>query len=84
MKVENNKENVMTPNEITNKAFKLACQYLQYNAPSALVTYEPDEIRACYGSASYKDGWKQWAKYFVHKVKSNTDIDLVKMLREGI
>lgn len=84
MKTENNKENVITSNKIINKAFKLACQYLQYNAPSTFVTYEPDEIRACCGAASYEDGWKQWAKYFLYKVESNTDTDLVKMLREGM
>lgn len=72
----------MASDEIMKRAFKLACQYLQYNAPCTFATFEPDELRACAGSASYDAGWKQWARYFISKVESNTDSDLVNILKK--
>jgi len=58
----------MTSEEIIKKAFKKACQYLQYNPPAAFSSASIEELRACAGSGTYEDGWKQWAKYFINEV----------------
>lgn len=56
----------MSDEEKIKQAFIVACKYLQYNPPALLET--PEEIRVCYGSNTYEDGWKQWASYFLNQV----------------
>jgi hypothetical protein len=55
------------------QAFFKACQYLQYNPPAELRTEE--EAKACIGSATYKNGWRQWANYFINEVLKEKEIE---------
>ena len=59
----------MTNEQIIKEAFIEACKYLQYHPPAEFESYSYEEISACAGSGSYEDGWKQWALYFINKVK---------------
>lgn len=73
----------MQSDEAIKRAFKLACQYLQYNPPAQFATIEFDELQACVGAATYERGWTQWSNYFINKVVSGTDSDLIDALRRG-
>lgn len=56
--------------------FVYACKYLQKHPPGFFdENVSVEEIRACVGTNTYEDGWKQWARYFVDQV--------LKEMKEG-
>ena len=60
--------------EILIEAFVETCKYLQKVGPSQFIEDDTqdylNQVKACAGSNTYKDGWKQCANYFNDKVRN--------------